>query len=181
VFLPETRDIYVEGWGPVLYDKPIQWHQLDYLRIFGALNQHVWGDNLNDWKIYLMNFNADCQNPSGFWDGEIIFYKTVFDEGRFKYVTRDILAEPKYLSVAWGETRFSPPLFGWNGFDSTKLKVTADDALRIAEENGGKEARLTNKCINVSLFLLPGDSQRWEVHYKNFKISIDPYTGEVVK
>lgn len=190
-FFPETSNIDEMGWrGPALYDKPIQWDQLDYIKIIDALNRYVWKDNLNDWNVYSLYFYADCQNSNGFWEGEIIYYKTIFNNGRFEYITRYVLIEPTYLDVAWGGgVNFPRPPLGWKKINLSKLKILANDALRIAEENGGREVRLKARddCRAISVRLQPeSGNPGWVVDYgssdyHDFVLQIDPYTGEIIK
>jgi len=66
----------------------------------------------------------------------------------------DIFSRAKL--VEWGgETNLPHPIFGQKGFDLSKFKISADDALRIAEENGGAKFRsdYNNEC-NIQLYLL---------------------------
>ena len=76
---------------------------------------------------------------------------------------------------------------GMDKIDLQKLRFTADDALRMADENGGKTARLAdqNKC-EMDLVLY-GDSQwGWYIFHDDegsfiFDTHINPYTGNIYK
>jgi len=68
----------------------------------------------------------------------------------------------------------------------SRLKITADDALKIADDNGGKSFRLAsaNQC-QISMILAPDSDTGWDIgfddnHGRNFNIHIDPYTGKVI-
>ncbi|MGA7194273.1 MAG: hypothetical protein WBW94_11645 [Anaerolineales bacterium] len=185
VFMPELAT----PEAPI-YEGSLAWHQSDYLKIAGALDQFVWKDNLKDWSLYGVDFYADCQNnPNGFTLGDFIFFKSVFYDGEITYTAREIQITPQYRDVAWGGgTAFPRPILGWDSVNLSNFKFNADDALLIAEENGGKEARVSvqNMCrVIVGISGYTG----WEVYYDGnngspsflFKIQIDPYTGKAIK
>jgi hypothetical protein len=160
------------------------WHQEDYLKIFGALNQLVGKDTLEDWELYKMDFDKGCSdNPIGFDAAQITYFKTDGNE----YIAREMDVYPLAKEADWGgDTHFPRPfLLGWKSIDLELLKVTADDALQIAEANGGKAARLLakNKC-NILVILSPNtDYENWDVYYYGdsaatiFEINIDSYSG----
>ena len=134
-----------------------------------------------------MVFDATCRDkPEGFESGDIHVFKM---NGQSRYTTREVIITPRYADVSWG-TRgegadFPRPASGWKSIDPSNLKVTADNALRIAEENGGSSFRLAtgNKC-RVSMILDLNAYGDWRVDYEwneaAFTIRIDPYTGNVL-
>lgn len=171
-------------------DKPILWNQSDYQEIASALHQVVWKESLDGWSVYGMVFKTSCQeNPSGFTYGDITYFKSIFMDGRILYSAREIEIAPLYSDVTWGGgTNYPHPILGWKSVDLIKIKVNAEDALRIAEENGGKAAResVENQC-RISIGLSGGSG--WKVAYAGnsssplylYKIEIDPYTGQIIK
>ena len=71
----------------------------------------------------------------------------------------------------------------WYTVDLTSYKITADDALQVAEENGGKEARSRVKNDCRILIRTPNheNDDRWDVSYYfgvNFEMLVDPYSGQ---
>jgi hypothetical protein len=161
------------------------WRQQDYLKIAGALNQVVAKDTLEDWKIFKLHFDRDCaDNPTGFDYVNMTFFKTDGDQ----YSAREIDVYPLAKEADWGgDTHFPRPfLFGWKSIDLEKLKVTADDALQMAETNGGKEARLAekNSCYILVMLSPNTDHENWGVYYYGdhsatlFAMTINPYSGE---
>ncbi len=103
-----------EGPTNVFIDKSIDWIPNDYLVIAEALNNKVWGDSLNDWKIYEMVFLLRCkEKPRGFEKSHLIYFKTVFnDNGRKEYVIREFFIEPKSAYVMWrGGAEFSASFY----------------------------------------------------------------------
>jgi hypothetical protein len=158
------------------------WRQTDYLKIANALNQFVRKDTLDNWEVYSMFFYRDCgDNPIGFDRAHITYFKTAGKQ----YTAREMDIYPLAKEADWGgNTDFPRPfLFGWKRIDLEKLKITADDALQMAETNGGKDARLAakNECrIYVSLAPNTHDDS-WDVDYIGashiFQMIVDPYSG----
>ena len=188
IFTPNLQQVDGEKPG-VLFEKPINWTQREYLTITEALNQFVWKDVLNDWELYDMVFDLNCQdNPSGFERGGMTYFKTIPpDSGKKGYAVRDFFIDPKYTYVEWrGGANYPRPLFGWKGIDLDNLRITAEDALRIAEENGGKNTRLrfNNNC-RIKLTLEPERYAGWFIKYRveglpEFGIMVDPFTGKII-
>jgi hypothetical protein len=132
-----------------------------------------------------MTFHIDCQDDlSGLPGGTFSYFRTTLTKGKIAYTWREMEIDPTYLFVAWGgNAKFAHPLFGWKSIDLSKLQVSAEDAIKIAENNGGREARLNvqNQC-GIHLLLMPERYKGWLVDYQSadFEIMIDPYTGEVI-
>lgn len=185
VFLPEPAT----PEAPVI-EGPIKWHQSDYLRIAIALRQFVWKDNIDSWNLYFAQFEANCEdNATGFRLADLYYYKTVFINGKIEYAARELLIAPEYGDVSVGAgMNFPHPLLGWKSLNLGTLKLAADDALRVAEQNGGKEFRLDakNNC-RIHVGINPNvDAADWHVVYSSndsslFGIYIDPYTSGVIK
>jgi len=155
----------------------ILWHYSDFLKVVNALYQHVWHEPLSDWKAYEVLLSTSCENNlKGFETSRFTFIKTVWIGGSLFYAGRSMTILPNYDTVSWGGgTNFAHPIFGWKTYDLNRFKISADDALRIAEENGGEKNRVTynNRC---DIVLSLGDTG-WMVAYDHFTIDIDPYTG----
>jgi len=88
-----------------------------------------------------------------------------------------------FKDASFGEDYFPRPLFGWASVKANSFEITADEALHIAEDKGGKEARLKvdNVCdITINNSLAYFRNNDWIVTYSPnlFKIHIDPYSGK---
>lgn len=167
------------------------WDQSDYLKVAHALHQFVWKETLRDWHLYSMYFYRGCQdNPTGFDAAKITYFKAT--NGVFSYTTRVMDIYPIRNGVSWGGTAdFPRPLSGWKSINLEKLKVTADSALQIAEQNGAREGRLQvdNMCT-IDIVLSPNSDSGafWRITYFSdllptgdsviFKMQVDPNTGE---
>lgn len=171
-----------------IFKKTVEWHQADYLKIASALNQFVWNQNLEGWSLYYMDFNVACHdNPNGFELAEIAYFKTIpYDVVRKEYTVHAFQIAPQYgYVITSGGANFPQPLFEkWKSVNLNNLKVPAEDALKIADENGGRSARLSlqNQCtINMRL----SGNAGWNVFiYANdtgssiFRMEVDAYTGK---
>lgn len=181
VFLPltATPDAFDK-----LYSVPPPWKQSDYLNISNALHRFVWNEDIDDWLIESMSFYGDCRyDPLGFDLFKITYFK---DIGTQQYAAHEIDLFSLYGGAAvGGGTNFPKPLFGWKSIDPERLNITAEDALRIAEDNGGKETRLSYKNECEISVLISSRRQIWMVGYYPdntigpiFEITINPFTGE---
>jgi hypothetical protein len=183
----ETNVFVLMSITPEAYEKlhsnPLPWEQSDYLRIADALHRYTWGETLDDWKLYNMQFYGDCgHEPVGFDLFKVTYFK---DVGSMQYTAHEIDIFPLYGGASTGGgTDFPKPLFGWKSINLDNFQITADDALQIAEENGGKAARLSvaNEC---SIYVwLANAKQLWSVIYSTressfvFEMDINPYTGK---
>jgi hypothetical protein len=163
----------------------VPWTQLEYLKIVNALSQLVWKETMEDWDVYYLSFRRECQdNPIGFDSFDITYYKIIEVNSEMVYTARQIEIYPLASQVSWGGGSIFPrPLLGgWNSIDLIKSKITADEALKIAEENGGKEARsrVRNDC-NILVRAPHNSEDSWHVSYyfsTTFEVTINPYTGE---
>lgn len=162
------------------------WTQADILEIVTVLGQSVWNDtmDLTFWNVYDLYLRKSCgDDPNGFDFASITYFKTIDVNGRKVYTTRHIEIDPYYSMVRWGSgaTYPQPILHKWKGVDLAGSAVTAEDALRISEENGGMEARrkVNNKCL---IQISPSkNSDIWTVYYippADFFMQVDLYTGE---
>ena len=164
------------------------WSQLDYMKVANALSQYVWNEalDLTHWNIYQINFQTDCQ-IKGYYYASLVYYKPI---GKNSYTTRLIEIEPYFGYVRWGSdaTYQQPIIHKWKGVNWDQVKFQVDDALKIADDNGGDEVRRKerNEC-SIYIYLPFGeelDNNRWEIVYLRnhvseiFIIYVDPYTGE---
>jgi hypothetical protein len=159
------------------------WSQQDYLQVAGAFHKFVWGESVDDWQINAMSFGRHCANkPIGFESGDVTYYKQL---DRSSYNVHQVYISPETGRIVSGENVFRRPLFGWKGVYPSKIKVTADNALQLSEEMGGREFRskLNNACSIAIVLRTNPEDNGWLVGYfstdgtANFTIYINPYTG----
>lgn len=184
-FSKETRNMEEIWTDPASHPIEIQWSQSEYFRIYESLGGVLWEGNYQSWDLYGFNFNTKCQaGLRGFDEGEVTYFRTTYRNGGLKYETRYIRVNPSYRSVAWGDEAIFPRfVIDWKGIKLEELVITADDALKIAEEHGGREYResVDNDC-SIFLILQPRSYSGWLVTYglNGFVVLIDPYTGKII-
>lgn len=188
-------NVFVPFFGDWDREEPyydvITWTQADYLKIANALSLETWKEplDLKNWDVIIIDLEQDCDvNPHGFHTFSMTYYKSMgIKNWERQYTTRHIEVYSWKGIVRWGRNAsFSTPLIlGWDGFDLTQFKITADDALPIAEENGGLDVRqsVDNACRILltanQLSPLP-HAVNWLVDYDraDFYMHINPYTGK---
>jgi hypothetical protein len=186
-----SRDVFKTSptTNEILPSVVLSWKQSDYTRIAGALQQYVWGEPIDDWKMESAFFYGDCQyEPLGFDVINIIYFKA---NSLRSYSAHKIDIYPFVGKVDWGEeTNYPRSLFvEWRSIDPEELKVTVEDALQLAEKNGGRAARsmVKNDC-RIHASLTTGKGVAWSIFYDStynsnypnmiFSITVDPYTGD---
>jgi len=174
---------------PVDQKVTVNWHQADYFYIANALYEGVLGKTLQGWQLSSMDFALGCSKvQNGFQNGGFRFFSVVKDNDQESRLERFIDIDPSNNFVHVSETKYSPKLIDLKSIDLAQLKISADQALQIAESNGGEEKRASvkNACSISSLLTLDRtDRWQWKVFYSRwddrtvfFNILIDPYTGE---
>lgn len=166
----------------------ISWQQDDFINLARALNQVVSQEPLSGWRLYSMHFSTPCRdNLTGFAEADFYYFKTAFREnGKIRYTTQNIFISPEYEQVTWARGgNFPHSLIAWDYVRLRQIQITAEDALAIAEENGGRETRqlVDNNCrIHVRL---AGD-RIWQILiYQNdtgsslLRMVIDPESGSI--
>ena len=176
----------------VPFDKQVvvNWRQADYFYIVNALDEDVLGKSLQDWELSGFNFSLVCsQIQSGFQNGRFHYFRVVKDSDKESRLERFIDIDPRYNFVNASESKYFPNLMDLKSVDLARLKFSAEQALQIAESNGGQAIRqsIENDC-NIALFLSPHfmKTTGWKVMYYQtgntlFEIHIDSYTGEIIK
>lgn len=167
----------------------VTWNQVDYLNIVEAVFLHVWKEPLEGWQLKTMDFGLSCAKSNiGLQYGSFIYFKnTITLEGESRTV-RYIDIDPRSKSLHIRESEFYPRLVDWGSIGLKEVQFSADQALTLAENNGGREKRflVDNRC-DILLLLSP-DLPRykgWEVRYaiqgdtRFFYVQVDSQTGEI--
>lgn len=168
----------------------VRWRQEDYFLIAQAIHEQSWEEPLGKYDIYRMQFSVNCSDVERgvFSNARFYSFKVVQTEGEEETrIEHWIGIWPAENLVYTTEVMYQPNVNNKLPIELSRYKITAEQALRIAEENGGKEIRLTvgNACQIDAL--APGPNGKgWRVLYSNFpsfadllfEIAIDSETGE---
>lgn len=150
----------------------VNWKQSDYEKILADLFTNTLHDNLNDWQLSAISFSTRCElYRDGFQGGNFTFFKNAKDAtGEFRMVRIvSITAWNKTISVS--DKEYRPNLTSWSSLDLPKTKITAEQALIIAEQAGGNATRLDveNNCtIVVSLISNSPEFDGWWIRYDQY-------------
>jgi hypothetical protein len=180
-------DEHIDSVSPV-ENKTFLWSYDDYFKAINNVKEQTWGsDALSEWELLWMTFGVDCQEQlDGFSDTNFYYYQLLESGGESVYAGRQLLIRPAYGDIISGSgTTYPYPTFGWSNIDLKKIKFTANDALNIAEMNGGRQFRtsIKDEC-RVSVAYTAGDKNGWIISYNSrkgslrFDVQVDPYTGK---
>lgn len=181
-FLPQSENFEPVSSEPV---EIVQWSQMDYIRIAEAIHRQFWDNTLDDWKIQFMIFRADCeyvdQGPQQavfefYRITDPLFQRTGFEE--------TINIDPATKSIVLKNGNLNSRSEYSRSIDLSRLKVSANEALKMAEDSGGREARLEigNSCAVTAVLNPYEGSEGWNIYYYNkdstniFEINIDEQT-----
>jgi hypothetical protein len=166
----------------------VQWKLADYDLIAQVLHELAWEEPLEEWKMSLISFDWDCEyidkGPQG---AHFRYFKVEKLRERKSRFVSELFVNPLENMVNVSMWEHYPRLCCWDVIDLAKLGVSADEALDIAEKNGGAEARAAvgNIC-QIHVVLNPASPRYggWNVRYSYLgtidQYIIDPKTGEVV-
>ena len=189
VFFPSDSFLEVPPAATPFSSKIVHWSQADYLAIAQAYHEYVWGESWQDWNINLLFFKMNCDQANiGAQKLYISLYKTVSSkEGGYRLI-RDIDFYPSVGLITWSEYAKSPVREKWRSINEIRPEVPVEAAMKIAETNGGREARLAfgNKCTIYILLLPTLRGDYWNISYSPdyadedfISVYIDPSTGEI--
>jgi hypothetical protein len=166
----------------------VNWSQADYFYIANALYEGAVGKTLLGWQLGGVDFSLTCsQIQNGFQNGRFHFFSVIKVDDEDSRLERFIDIDPRHNFVNASESKYFPNLVDSKSIDMAGLKISAEQALQIAESNRGQETRQSvgNDC-HIDLFLSPRsrNTKGWKVMYhqnddKLFEIQIDSYTGEI--
>jgi len=141
-----------------LFSEQFEWSQADYEKITTAVFQFVWNDSINSWIPYRFDFGLHCQDePKGFNYVDLFYYQEIENDNKPFYSVRAISIIPQSGFIAWGGgTNFPRPFPGWGSIKQDELKVSAEEALGVAESKGGQSFRLARKnACSISVYMYP--------------------------
>jgi hypothetical protein len=148
---------------PAIPDLSIYWTQSDFFKIARALGLIVWDDpmDLKDWSVYYIYFDSECGDPIGLYSAYITYFKPV----RNSYTTRLIAIEPSFGWVWWGddETYPQPILRKWLSTDLSGAKITADDALRLVNEDIKTNFQVPDNLCGVMMHSSRFNPKNWQL------------------
>jgi len=167
----------------------VSWHQADYFRVAQALHQQSRQEALGEQNLYFMSFTMDCAEieQGTYTDATFSSFKIITNGKEETRVQYSIVIKPSENLVRTYKGEFTPNIKIKEPLNLTQYRISAEEALQIAEKNGGAEERLSykNNCEIYSRAPV-SDANGWEVSYSNnrdqmwrtiFDIVIDSQSG----
>lgn len=165
---------------------PLEWKQQNFLETLQIFHQTIFGSPLRE-KFRAATFHVlDCNQVSfGPQNARFFTYQVVPGE----VTNYDYFIDLQNNYIDWnGETY--QPILSWpvSSLDITKNKISAEEALEIAEKYGGQDTRLVNQnqCeIDIDISV-DHHNHNWVVSYNStvdqfitlLSVEIDKDTGE---
>lgn len=153
------------------------WSQAEVFEIVDYIFETVWRDSRDGWQVHYFSLHSSCQASQGFQVGRFIFVKVLSGEPHDTRLVRTIVIQ-RHL-IATKDESYNPMQGSWDIFDLEEATVTAEQAIQIAEQEGGLQSRLAvdNDCVIYVEFaqvdepLIPMlgfpaiESYKWYVRY----------------
>lgn len=177
IFIPS------ENPTPITEYVSVNWTQEDYLAIASAIHEFAWNEELNDWKIHSILFYFQCEEvPFGSQSVYLTYFKLIKSDVEEYRLVHNIVIQPQEKRIGTWAEKYTQLTSTWEEYNITEFNITSDEALQIAEDNGGKLFResINNGCsVSISLNRRIHNDKDWVVAYdSNFEFIINPYTGE---
>jgi len=187
VFIPRESSPFVSY--PEL-GNPVQWSIQEYIFIAQSVNELIWGNSLTNWELNMVRGDWHCEYYySGPQSAEFRLFRIGGNNEKSRYVsTIEII--PRRSLVTWHKEEHFPVILNWKNIDMNKIDISMEEAVEIAEKNGGYEARtnVKNEC-SITAILNPESPiyHGWIVSYRKdygerFELyHINPKTGKIIK
>jgi hypothetical protein len=170
------------------YPNLIFWSQSDYLRIANAFHSFIWDESIQELQFNSMSYSVSCANiGKGFQSASFSFFQGNSNLEMDIDIEHQIDIYPnRKLINAWTFV-YNSDVLPKNGNEGMNVaKISAEEALMVAESNGGASSRAANKdnCeVSVILLHTLSNSLRWKVIYSPelFSLIIDPVSGKPIE
>jgi hypothetical protein len=159
---------------------PVQWNQADFIKVFTTFQQTFLNTTAADQKIRSMNFELDDCKDINFGPQKARIYTYMLKSGifvwpPFRVVSYSYSIDPSYNYIHWHGQSYDQYVLDalkQDAFlDLANIKISAEEALRIAELNGGRDARLAvdDQCsIDIELDA-NSNNGNWLVTYNSYR------------
>jgi hypothetical protein len=161
--------------------------QEDYYRVAQAFSRKYWQEPINESNLYVISFQMDCSDATRgiFTEAGFESFYIVGEGEEETRIEYSITIRPKIGILEAIRKEYRPNVYSWYSMGYENYIITAEEALQIAEQNGGAEKRVEIKNACYIDVLAPGrDGKGWRVIYGNldrigtyFEIAIDPQDG----
>lgn len=151
---------------------PVQWTQVDYEEVTKALYENEFSETSSDWLFSRSLFKLDCRYAHlGPQSATFDLFRIIHSRDKDSRIERSIFIQPLLNRVGWSEREANPNQANWRGINLTQVNIHAEDALHIAEQQGGQAVRESvqdNCAIYVTMIADHWDGD-WKVSYAGFQ------------
>jgi len=170
--------------GIINPDNLVSWNTDDFFEIMNAFQKFIWSENEDNWKISYISYVWSCSYfENGPQNASITFFRST-SEKRFE---SNIYLHPTQSYISGVRKMYSPRILDWKAIDFPEINISPDEALTLAEENGGFDFRISteNQC-QVSVIYNTALFDGWAVVYSpnqgvDLIFKLNPKTGKFVK
>ncbi len=167
-----------------------QWSQTDFIEVSTAFQKEILSKTAADQKIDRMLFGLDDCKDVNLGAQRAYIFTYMLESGYFVWPPFNVASYSYSIDLPSNELRWSAKSYDkyvgeeiHSVLDFAQIKISAEEALRIAELNGGKDARLSveNQCsINLEIDA-NSNNGNWVVNYGSlFRIEIDKANGSYI-
>lgn len=169
----------------------VTWSQREFETIRLSFIEQVLRDAPERWEMAHMTFRLDCRDVGvGKQVGVFLMFRNSGDFLHKARVERHLGVFPQDRVITyWEVLEEVPELQPLTAIDMKRVKISADQALQIAERNGGsaKRGEVRDDC-GIDVYMLGWQGNQWRVEYtyllsakrsETFRVIVDAETGKV--
>jgi hypothetical protein len=139
----------------------------DYLVVAQVFHQWKWSEPMSKWSLNKLEYHVPCGNtldkPSF---AEIVLFNINHQGEKDTRLVHKILIGYPDNTLYWSEAERYPVNENWQVIDLTKILMPAEEALKIAEVNGGSAIRLSvNNDCRINIFTPNLSESDWLIEY----------------
>lgn len=170
--------------GKINPDNLVLWSSSDFNVILNLINTTIWTETEGDWKLHYLSYAWSCQFLAYGPQSASAIYYLINPDSRY---SSDIYLHPTQDFFAIVRKIHTPRIGQWEEIDLSKTQIMPEEALKIAEANGGLSFRegIENQCTvnvihNASYF------DGWQILYSPNEgmalvIKINSKTGKIIE
>ncbi|PWH12833.1 MAG: hypothetical protein DDG60_11575 [Anaerolineae bacterium] len=184
------ENIFVQIPFPEEFPEPfptaIFWQQTEYLQVTDLFMEYILHDTRTTWKVSMISSARWCSDPPSLPRLTITMQKKVLQPEENHRIEALVNVMPQIGIIKLLKQEYAPDEGGERTINWSDIVIPAEQALLIAEQNGGAVVRqaLGNQC-RITISLTAGIQKNdWWIYYEPlnepsvFEIAVDEKTGK---
>jgi len=166
------------------------WTQQEFETIRVSFTEKVLRDTPERWKIAHLFFRLNCQHVGvGLQMANFEMFRNEGDWPNSARVERHMSIFAQDREVTYYDDQAVPDLQPWTAIDIKKVRLSADEALNVAERSGGSGKRpAVGEPCGIRIEMNGWEGNHWRVTYsyllsptrsEDFVVIVDAETGQV--